>query len=51
MHKRATQMGGERGGFLITSGRSWNWSVTGDDDVRGIEICGVWESVAAVIET
>lgn len=43
--------GRRKRGFLITSGRSWNWSVTGDDDVRGIEIYGVWESVAAGIET
>lgn len=37
--------------FLITSGRSWNWSVTGGGGGRVIETCGVSGSVAAVTET
>lgn len=42
---------GGGGGFLITSGRSWNWSVTGDGGGQVIETCGVLGSVAAVTET
>lgn len=42
---------GMRKGFLITSGRSWNWSVIGGGGGRAIETCVALESVAVETET
>lgn len=39
-----------RKGFPVTSGRSWNWSATGDGDGRVTEICVGLESVAVETE-
>lgn len=36
---------------LITSERSWNWSVIGAGGGLGIETCGARESVAVETET
>lgn len=41
---------GKAESFQISSGRSWNWSVTGGGVGREIETCAAQESVAVEIE-
>lgn len=49
--KRCTQQGNRRDELLIASEKSWNWNVSGDDDVPVIETCGVSGIVSSETET